>query len=381
MLRLTPTRALSRLSRPVSRALSTLGSSTSILNTHDNPPRIRPVPHPTSPPLPPCCRPFFSAGPPPPSASVAPLVPFRTHPSTSPTTPTAHVFFHAPDSTWTYLVVDPSPSSRKCAVIDSVLDFDPLTNTVSTETADALLAFVEQEGLEVVRILETHAHADHLTAAYYLQQRLPNRPPVGISSGIRATQDYFAGVYELDEQARQELEDAFDELYEDGQEVEVGTLKGKVMQLPGHTSCSAAFQFGDYVFVGDTIFLPSLGTARADFPSGSAHSLYLSSQTLLSLPPSTRLFVGHNYPDRPEDNYCSATVAEQRELNRHLGQGVGEEEYVRMREERDRKLDEPRLLHQSLQVNIRGGRLPRGKDGKPYFRLPIKVKGEADGLL
>ncbi|GAA5851814.1 hypothetical protein JCM8547_000065 [Rhodosporidiobolus lusitaniae] len=299
---------------------------------------------------------------------VAPLIPFRTHLSPSPPTPTAHTFFHPADSTWTYVVVDPATSH--CVIIDSTLDFDLSTNTVTTSTADALLAFVEEQGYKVERILETHAHADHLTAAAYLKARLatterPEGPPVGISSGISTTADHFGRVYEVDPR---ELEGAFDELYEDGAKVRVGRIEGEVLSLPGHTPCSAAFRFGDYVFVGDTIFLPNLGSARADFPSGSASLLYTSSQKLLSLPPSTRLFSGHHYPSATEENVCSATVAEQRELNKHLKEGVKEEEYVRMREERDRELSEPRLLHQSLQVNIRGGRLPRGKDGRPYLR-------------
>ncbi|GAA5890545.1 hypothetical protein JCM6882_002956 [Rhodosporidiobolus microsporus] len=317
-----------------------------------------------------------------PSPTVSPLIPFRTHLSPSPSTPLAHTFFHPPTSTWTYVVVH--LSSRSCLIIDSTLDFDPATSTVSTRTADALLAFIREKGYTVERILETHAHADHLTAAAYLKGRLadearPEGPPVGMSKGIRQTQAHFAAVYDV---PPEELDGAFGELYEEGDEIVLGRadgegIKGKVLSLPGHTACSAAFQFGDYVFVGDTIFLPTLGSARADFPAGSAPSLYTSSQRLLSLPPRTRLFSGHHYPSKPEENVCSATVAEQKEYNKHFGGGKGEGEFVKMREERDRGLNEPGLLHQSLQVNIRGGRLPRGKDGKPYFRLPIKAP---DGL-
>lgn len=192
---------------------------------------------------------------PPSTSSIAPLIPFRTHHPTSPTTSLAHTFFHTADSTWTYLVVDPSTSH--CLIIDSTLDFDASSNTVSTTTADGLLAFVEREGLTVERILETHAHADHLTAARYLQQNLATSeraagPPIGISSGIRTTQENFRTVYDV---PQEELEGAFDELYDEGAEVRVGELRGEVMSLPGHTPCSAAFKFGDFVFVGDTIFL------------------------------------------------------------------------------------------------------------------------------
>ncbi|BGP20810.1 hypothetical protein JCM10213_001312 [Rhodosporidiobolus nylandii] len=313
--------------------------------------------------------------------AVAPLIPFRTHPSTSPSTPTAHTFYHTSDGTWTYLVV--SPSSSSCVIIDPTLDFSPSTFTISASAADGLLAFIEQEGLKVERILETHAHADHLTAAAYLQSKLPSYAPIGASTGMRQTQAHFGRVFDV---PQEELEVAFDEMYEDGQEIVLGAgeggkggLKGRVLHLPGHTACSAAYVFGEYVFVGDTIFLPTLGSARADFPAGSAHSLYTSSQRLLSLPPSTRLFSGHHYPSSPSENVCSATVKEHREKNKHLHEGVGEEEFVRMREERDKGLKEPGLLWQSLQVNIRAGRLPRSATtGEVYLRMP--VKGAPDGI-
>ncbi|GAA5970238.1 hypothetical protein JCM11641_001632 [Rhodosporidiobolus odoratus] len=308
------------------------------------------------------------------STATPALVPFRTHPSLSPTTPLVHTFFHSTTSTWTYLLVCPSPSpshtKQKAAIIVSVLDFNPSTNQISTESADGLLAYVQQQGLQVQRVMETHAHADHLTAAAYLRSRLSPTPRLGASAGIQITQAHFAKVFDT---PRDELQGAFDELYEDGETVQVGEMEGRVMHLPGHTACSAAFVFGDYVFVGDTIFLPKIGSARTDFPSGSAHSLYLSSQKLLSLPSSTRLFSGHNYlsPSSSSSNACSATVAEQLSENKHLRKGVKEEEFVGMREERDRGLGEPGLLWQSLQVNIRAGRLPRGKDGKPFLRLPL----------
>ncbi|BGP74325.1 putative Metallo-beta-lactamase domain protein [Rhodotorula toruloides] len=310
------------------------------------------------------------------ATTTTPLTPFRTHtpsPTALPSTPLTHVFWDTRTSTWTYLVVD--PSTRRAAIIDSVLDFDPQTNTVSTESADGLVAFIEREGITVERILETHAHADHLTAAAYLQLRLSPeggpKIPIGIHRGIRATQAHFAKLYDV---PMSDLEGAFDEVYDEGDEITVGECKGQVWHLPGHTECSGGYVWGEYVYTGDSVLLPAIGSARVDFPAGSASRLYSSSQRLLSLPSHFRLFSGHNYPSSPlfeEGNRCSATVREQRELNRHFKEGTGKEEFVRLREERDRQLQEPRLLHQSLQVNIRAGRLPKNSQGKPFFRIPV----------
>jgi glyoxylase-like metal-dependent hydrolase (beta-lactamase superfamily II) len=330
-----------------------------------------------------------------------PLVPFRTHspqPNASKDTPLTHVFFHQPTSTWTYLVV--CPTTRKAAVIDSVLDFDPVTNTVSTETADGLLAFAEQEHIHIERILETHAHADHLTGAAYLQLRLGGNPaafdseieplaasatariPIGAYSAVRETQAHFARLYEV---PMEELENAFDELYEEGSKLRIGDCEGEVWHLPGHTECSAGYVFGDAVYTGDSVLLvstpplfsgrlpsrsgqeadsfavltraqPSIGSARVDFPAGSATRLFASSQRLLSLPSHFRLFSGHHYAASPTyegGNRCSATVGEQKALNKHFKEGTAPEEFVKMREERDKELNEPRLLHQSLQVSRR----------------------------
>ncbi|GJN94741.1 hypothetical protein Rhopal_007833-T1 [Rhodotorula paludigena] len=306
---------------------------------------------------------------------MAPLVPFRTHtpaPTAPPSTPLVHTFYHDPTATWTYVLV--CPRTRACAIVDSALDYDPSTQRISTESADGLLAFFEHEQYTVVRILETHAHADHLTAARYLQMRLSpdGAPPVpiGIHRGIRTTQAHFGALYDVPDA---ELERAFDELYDEGDKLEVGELKGEVWHLPGHTQCSAGFVFGESVFTGDSVLLPPTGTARADFPSGSASALYASASRLLSLPPHYRLFSGHSYPQSGASNVCSATVAQQRELNPHVKSGTGEDDFVRMRSERDKGLAEPRLLHQSLQVNIRGGRLPRGSNGEAYLRLPLRA--------
>ncbi|GAA5959899.1 hypothetical protein JCM21900_005998 [Sporobolomyces salmonicolor] len=306
--------------------------------------------------------------------TVPPAVPFRTHigpPPTSPSaprTPTAHTFFHTPTWTWTYVVA--CPSSLSAVVIDTALDFDPKTNTISTETADLILAFVREKGYRVEHILETHAHADHLTAAQYYKAQLGGGVPVGIGERITQTQEFFAGKYDV---PREELDGAFDRLWKDDEEFMLGDCQAKVMHLPGHTVDHVGYKFGDFVFVGDSIFLPTVGSARADFPFGSPSTLFSSSQRLLSLPSGTRLFSGHHYPTEEEKNVCSATVEEQRVLNRHLREGMEESEFVRMRRERDEGLKEPGLLHQSLQVNIRAGHLPKGSDGQPYLRIPIKA--------
>lgn len=309
-------------------------------------------------------------------------VPFRTHIGPLPSstseklTPNAHVFWHAPTSTWTYVVV--CPTTKHCVIIDPALDYDPSNQTISTDTADSLLSFIEEQGYSVVKILESHAHADHLTSAKYLQLKLEQsqgegrNPKVetGIGEKIRQTQEYFATKYDV---KPEELEGAFDRLWKDGETFKLGDCECEVLHLPGHTADHVGYRFASFCFVGDSIFLPTVGSARADFPFGSPQTLFASSQKLLSLPSNTRLFSGHHYPSAQESNVCSATVQEQKELNRHLKQGMPEEEFVRMRRERDGGLDEPRLLHQSLQVNIRGGKIPRDRDGKPYLRVPVKV--------
>ncbi|GAA5998832.1 hypothetical protein JCM5350_006747 [Sporobolomyces pararoseus] len=307
--------------------------------------------------------------------AVGPAVPFRTHQPSSTSqafTPHAHVFWHSPTSTWTYVVV--CPTTKHCVIIDPALDYDPTTQTVSTETADSLLAFIREKGYKVDKILESHAHADHLTSARYLKLKLAEEGEgnveVGIGENIEQTQEYFARKYEVKEA---ELTGAFDKLWKDGEKFKLGDCECEVLHLPGHTADHVGYKFASFCFVGDSIFLPTVGSARADFPFGSPQTLFASSQRLLSLPSTTRLFSGHHYPSSDESNVCSATVQEQREMNKHLKEGMGEEEFVRMRLERDGGLDEPKLLHQSLQVNIRGGRIPKDKDGKPYLRVPVKV--------
>lgn len=298
----------------------------------------------------------------------------------APVNPDIYPSFEPVTSTWQYVVAD--PSSKNAVIIDSVLDFDPAFNRIKTESADKLLKIVSSYGLTVTRILETHAHADHLTASSYLASTLSAsqpRPKICIGHRITTVQGTFASKYSI---PASELSNAFDQLLQDDEEFPIGNLKVKVLYLPGHTPDHVGYVIGPNVFTGDSIFNPDVGSARADFPGGSATDLYSSMQTLLSLPDEYRLYVGHDYPPdaRPvagetgEKIMAYTTVKEQREANKHVKLGTSEEDFVKFRSERDRVLGEPKLLHQALQVNVRAGRLP----GDRVLRLP--VKGE-EGVL
>ncbi|KAJ3050614.1 hypothetical protein HK097_008393 [Rhizophlyctis rosea] len=279
-------------------------------------------------------------------------------------------FFEKSTSTWTYLVSD--DETREAFIIDSVLDYDPISSRISTDTADGLLDFVKEQNLKVTRILETHAHADHLTAAQYLKRRLGGNVPVGIGKHITKVQATFKSTYGLHPFATDGSQ--FDTLFSDGDEVKLGSLKSQVLHLPGHTPDHVGYLIGESVFTGDSIFMPDVGSARSDFPGGSATDLFASANRLLALPPHYRLYVGHDYPptERQETGY--ATVAEQREMNKHLKSGTGENEFVEWRAERDATLASPRLLHASLQVNLRAGALPDAdEEGRIFFKLPVRV--------
>ena len=287
--------------------------------------------------------------------------------------------FEPKTGTWQYIVSD--PETKDAAIIDSVLDFDPATNTIGNATAEELLALVAEKGYNVVAILETHAHADHLTAAAYLQQALVRqgrpRAPICIGRHITQVQATFAARYGVDEA---ECAGAFDRLLAEGDEVAVGRLAARVISLPGHTPDSVGYVVGGAdAFVGDSLFQPDVGSARCDFPGGDARALFRSvASTLYGLPEACRLHVGHDYPPagraEPRD---AATVAEQRSANKHVRDGVAEDEFVAWRAERDASLAEPRLMHQSLQFNIRAGRLPpAGDTGQRLIRVPLKVPAE-----
>lgn len=294
--------------------------------------------------------------------------------------PEIHSRFEPKTSTWQYVVAD--PESREAVIIDSVLDFDPGSSRLSTETADSLLALVEEKKYKVTRILDTHVHADHLTASRYLQQQLEQRgqprPAVCIGKRIQIVQSNLAPRYGVDSS---ELEGAFDYLFDDDEHFSVGTIDAYVMHLPGHTPDHLGYVIGKNVFTGDSIFNPDVGSARCDFPGGSADALYNSMQSLLSLPPDYRLYTGHDYP--PEGRAPSedgnkwkayTTVEEQKATNKHVGNCAPKEDFVQWRAERDSTLGEPRLLHQSLQVNMRGGHLPRkSANGDMLLHVPLKV--------
>lgn len=278
-------------------------------------------------------------------------------------------FFDEATNTVTYLVSD--PVTRQAAVIDPVLDYDHRSGKVSTASADQVLAAAAAQALEVAWILETHAHADHLSAAPYLKARTGAR--VAIGEHIRDVQTIFRPVFNLDDVSGDGVE--FDRLLRDGETFTIGDLKVDVLHTPGHTPACVSYRIGDAVFVGDTLFMPDYGTARADFPGGSAHTLYQSIQKLLALPPATRLFMCHDYKAPGRDSYAwESTVAEERARNVHVHDGVDADAFVAMRQRRDATLAAPTLLLPSIQVNIRAGRLPEAEsNGVRYLKIPMRL--------
>lgn len=278
-------------------------------------------------------------------------------------------FFDEATNTVTYLVSD--PVTRQAAVIDPVLDYDHRSGKVSTASADQVLAAAAAQALEVAWILETHAHADHLSAAPYLKARTGAR--VAIGEHICDVQTIFRPVFNLDDVSGDGVE--FDRLLRDGETFTIGDLKVDVLHTPGHTPACVSYRIGDAVFVGDTLFMPDYGTARADFPGGSAHTLYQSIQKLLALPPATRLFMCHDYKAPGRDSYAwESTVAEERARNVHVHDGVDADAFVAMRQRRDATLAAPTLLLPSIQVNIRAGRLPEAEsNGVRYLKIPMRL--------
>jgi len=286
-------------------------------------------------------------------------------PAESPLKPAVEPFFDPVTGTVTY-VVHSGPGSV-CAIVDPVLDYDPKAGRTSTASADRVIAFVRERALIVDWLLETHAHADHLSAAPYLQARLGGR--IAIGEQIRAVQRVFSGVFNLGGAADGT---PFDHLFADGDTFAVGPLAARALHVPGHTPADMAYQIGDAVFVGDTLFMPDVGTARCDFPGGDAHTLYRSARRLLALPAHTRLFVCHDYPPATRGPCFETTVAAQRRDNIHLHDGIDEDAFVAMRRARDGTLDMPTLILPSIQVNIRAGRLPEPEDnGVRYLKIPL----------
>ena len=270
----------------------------------------------------------------------------------------AHIqaFFDEPTNTVTYLVSD--PRTRQAAVIDPVLDYDHRSGKASTASADRVLEKARDDGLTIVWVLETHAHADHLSAAPYIRQR--TNAQVAIGEHIRDVQTIFRPVFNVDDVSGNGSE--FDRLLKDGETFQIGDLTVEILHTPGHTPACVSYRIGDAVFVGDTLFMPDYGTARADFPGGSARTLYRSIQRLLALPPETRIFLCHDYKAPGRSSYAwETTVAEERARNVHVKEGVEEDAFVTMRQQRDATLAAPTLLLPSIQVNIRAGRLPRAE--------------------
>jgi len=282
---------------------------------------------------------------------------------------TIEPFFDPATSTITYVVAD--LDSRAAAVIDSVLDFNPSAGRTSTTSADRILSYLSDHGLNLKWILETHVHADHLTAAPYLKSK--TQAQVAIGRHITAVQDHFVSAYnaapEIEVTGRQ-----FDVLFDDKDRFQIGSLEGRILHTPGHTPACITYLIEDTAFVGDTLFMPDFGTARCDFPGGDAAQLYRSIKNILALPDETRIFVGHDYGPGGRDYAWETTVADEKASNIHVGGGRSEEEFVRMRTERDSTLDMPTLLLPAVQVNIRAGELPEPEEnGVSYLKIPANL--------
>ncbi len=284
----------------------------------------------------------------------------------------AHVEAFFDPATFTYSYVVSDPVTRQCAVIDSVLDYDPASGRTSHATAQRLVDYVRAQGLTVQWLLETHVHADHLSAAPYLKQQLGGRLAIG--DRITVVQDTFGKLFnagsEFATDGRQ-----FDHLFHDGDTFQVGNIQGRAIHTPGHTPACMTYVIGDAAFVGDTLFMPDYGTARCDFPGGDARTLYQSIQKLFTLPGETRVFMCHDYkaPGREEFLY-ETTIAAEREHNVHVGAGITEEEFVAMRTARDATLGMPTLILPSVQINMRGGELPTPEgNGTRYLKIPLDV--------
>jgi glyoxylase-like metal-dependent hydrolase (beta-lactamase superfamily II) len=289
--------------------------------------------------------------------------------STETYSPQVHGIFDKATWTVTY-VVHQGPGSA-CAIIDSVLDYDPKSGRTSHASADQVIDYVRTHDLRTEWILETHAHADHLSAAAYLQGHLGGKTAIG--DHITAVQEVFKGVFNLEPTFACDGSQ-FDHLFADGEAIEVGAMRGQTLFVPGHTPACVAYRFGDAVFVGDTMFMPDVGSARCDFPGGNAHQLYASIQKILSLPPQTRLFMCHDYPPTGREIAFETTVAAQRAHNIHTHEGISEDQFVAMRTSRDATLAMPVLLLPAVQVNIRAGQFPPAQDnGVRYLKIPLNA--------
>lgn len=279
-------------------------------------------------------------------------------------------FFDTASNTVTYVAHD--PATLEAAIIDPVLDFDPASGRTATASADAVIAYVASKNLKVTWLLETHAHADHLSAAPYLQQQVGGK--IAIGAEITTVQNVFGKLFNAGTDFARDGSQ-FDALFKDGDTFTIGALPVTVMHVPGHTPACIAYAVGHVVFVGDTMFMPDYGTARADFPGGDARTLFRSLRRILSLPPETRLFMCHDYLPKGRTTYVwETTVAAEREGNIHAHDGITEDEFVMMREARDATLDMPRLILPSVQVNMRAGHMPPPDDnGVTYLKIPVNA--------
>ena len=283
-------------------------------------------------------------------------------------TPKVQAFFD--DQTFTVSYVVREPEGRACAIVDSVLDFDHASGRTGTKAADVIIKYVQTNDLKVEWILESHVHADHLSAAPYLQEKLGGK--IGIGDQIVTVQDTFGKVFNEGTEFQRDGSQ-FDALFKQGDSFHIGQMRGDVLHTPGHTPACLTYVIGDAAFVGDTLFMPDFGTARCDFPGGSSSTLYESIQKILALPDETRVYVGHDYKAPGRDQYAwQTTVGEQKALNIHIGQGRSIEEFVEMRDARDATLAMPRLILPSLQVNMRAGQMPPADEqGDVMLKLPI----------
>ena len=279
-------------------------------------------------------------------------------------------FFHEPTFTISYVVAD--MASKRCAIIDPVLDYDASIGRTSTEFADRIVAFVREQNYTLDWILETHAHADHLSSSIFLQKMLGGK--IAIGEHITQTQQVFGKIFNLGADFKRDGSD-FDYLVRDGETLALGDSQIQIMHTPGHTLACVTYLIGDAAFIGDTLFMPDYGSARCDFPGGDAHALYRSIRRILTLPASTRLFLCHDYLPPGRSEYCwESTVAAQRRGNVHMHDGVSEAEFVALRRARDAQLPKPKLLLPAVQVNIRGGRLPTPEsNGISYIKIPLNV--------
>ncbi len=284
--------------------------------------------------------------------------------------PHVEAFFHEPTNTASYVVRDRDLNS--CAIIDPVLDFDAASGRSSTISAEAIAGYAEGQGLRCEWILETHAHADHLSAAPYLKERLGGK--IGIGFNITIVQNVFGKIFNAGPEFRRDGSQ-FDALFADGADIKLGTLRGRAIHTPGHTPACMTYIFGNAAFIGDTLFMPDYGTARCDFPGGDARELYRSVQKLYEMPPQTRLFLCHDYLPPGRTQYCwETTVAEQKARNIQIRDGITEEEFVAMRRKRDATLNMPALILPSVQVNMRAGHLPpEENNGVSYLKLPVNL--------